>query len=140
MSSTQTGRANCYICAGGHQDLLITHHIVPCRFGGSDESENLVDICPTCHRALELLYNKRFYDELGVKPETSQTGRLDPPHVVCASFDTRDAKRTTVCEKTQYSLRTVPCHYCRVKVEPAMESAYESICEDCIDEHVTYPA
>lgn len=44
---------------------LERHHIVPRKFGGSDRSENLVTLCPTCHQAIEKLYNKRFYENLG---------------------------------------------------------------------------
>jgi len=68
MSETQTGRNTCYICGEGNRDILETHHIVPRRFDGSDDAENLVDLCPSCHRAIERLYGKRFYDELGVSP------------------------------------------------------------------------
>jgi len=60
----------CYFCDGG-ADVLEQHHIVPRRHGGSDESENLVDLCPTCHQKLERLYDKRFYDEIGVNPSNN---------------------------------------------------------------------
>lgn len=63
---SQTGREDCYICGRGHADLLETHHIVPRRLGGGDHEDNLVDLCPTCHRALESLYDERFYRTLGV--------------------------------------------------------------------------
>lgn len=62
----QTGRENCYICGGSNADILERHHIVPRRYGGSDEPVNLVDVCPTCHRALETLYDERFYRVLGI--------------------------------------------------------------------------
>lgn len=56
----------CHFCSGGH-DVVQKHHIVPRRFDGSDDGENLVELCPTCHRKIESLYDKRFYDELGVE-------------------------------------------------------------------------
>lgn len=62
----QIDRENCYICGRGNPDVLERHHIVPRRHGGSDESVNLVDLCPTCHRALETLYDERFYRVLGI--------------------------------------------------------------------------
>lgn len=62
----QIDREDCYICGSGNADILERHHIVPCRHGGSDNAVNLVDLCPTCHRALETLYNKRFYRALDV--------------------------------------------------------------------------
>lgn len=70
--SEQINRKDCFICGKGNSDVLERHHIVPRRFGGSDNGENLVDLCPTCHRAVETLYDSRFYDELGVKkPNTN---------------------------------------------------------------------
>ena len=57
---TQHPRQNCYFC--GSEGPIETHHIIPQRHGGSDDESNLVDICPNCHRRLETLYNKRFYD------------------------------------------------------------------------------
>jgi len=63
MSNNQTKRDDCYFCGGG-EGVLETHHIVPRRFGGSDEAENLVDLCPTCHQKLERLYDRRFYEEV----------------------------------------------------------------------------
>lgn len=61
----------CYFCGEG-TNVLETHHIVPQRHDGSDGTENLVDLCPTCHERLERLYNKRFYDALGVEKQTTQ--------------------------------------------------------------------
>ncbi|WP_256394092.1 HNH endonuclease [Natronoarchaeum rubrum] len=60
----------CYFC--GEQEALDQHHIVPKRHGGSDRDKNLVTVCPTCHRKLEMLYDDQFYADLGVEddPET----------------------------------------------------------------------
>lgn len=66
----QTWREDCYICGRGHTDILETHHIVPRRFGGGDHDANLVDLCPTCHRALESLHDERYYRALGVGSQT----------------------------------------------------------------------
>ena len=55
----------CYFC-GDDSDVLERHHVVPKRHGGSDKPENLVTVCPTCHRKLERLHGQRFYDQLGV--------------------------------------------------------------------------
>ena len=78
MSNTRKGvtqhpRQNCYFC--GSEGPIETHHIIPQRHGGSDDESNLVDLCPNCHRRLETLYNKRFYDfvseiDLDSKPTT----------------------------------------------------------------------
>jgi hypothetical protein len=58
------GGDGCYFC--DEKERIETHHIVPSRFDGSDDPENLVGVCPTCHSKLENLYSKRFYDSLGV--------------------------------------------------------------------------
>jgi replicative DNA helicase Mcm len=58
-------RDSCYFCRD-ECDVLETHHIVPRRHGGGDEDHNLVDLCPTCHEKLERLYDKRFYEAVGV--------------------------------------------------------------------------
>lgn len=65
----QYPREDCYICGFGGRHLLEKHHIVPRRHGGGDGNENLVHLCPTCHRAVEKLYNHRFYAELGIVDE-----------------------------------------------------------------------
>lgn len=57
----------CFICGDSRTHVLETHHIVPRRYGGSDEDENLVRLCASCHNAVERLYDNRFYEELGVK-------------------------------------------------------------------------
>ncbi len=62
--SNQTNRESCYICGEPVGHLLETHHIVPRRYDGSDNAENLVDLCPSCHQAVEKIYDKRFYDRL----------------------------------------------------------------------------
>ncbi len=43
----------CQYCKGKHKDSkLEVHHIVFRSKGGSDESENLITLCHTCHKAL----------------------------------------------------------------------------------------
>lgn len=58
-------RDDCYFCRDDC-DVLETHHIVPRRHGGGNEDYNLVVLCPTCHEKLERLYDKRFYQAIGV--------------------------------------------------------------------------
>lgn len=57
----------CFICGEDNPNVLQTHHIVPSRHGGTDDSENLVRLCANCHQALERIYNARFYQELGLE-------------------------------------------------------------------------
>lgn len=56
----------CFICGMASEAALQEHHIVPRRHGGSDNPENIVELCASCHQAVEKLYDKRFYDSLGV--------------------------------------------------------------------------
>jgi len=68
----QYDRVTCYFCLSEERHILEEHHIVPRRFDGSDDNENLVRVCPTCHEKLERLYDSRFYDELGVENSDSE--------------------------------------------------------------------
>lgn len=64
----------CFICGDQKPNSIETHHIVPRRYGGSDRDENLVDLCASCHSAIEKLYDERFYETLGVtKPSDNDT-------------------------------------------------------------------
>lgn len=40
----------CTFCGVDDNNLLDNHHIVPARYGGSDENTNLVTVCKNCHR------------------------------------------------------------------------------------------
>jgi hypothetical protein len=62
--------SRCYFCP--KRNDIEVHHIVPQRFNGSDERENLVALCDRCHEKLESLYDKRFYEKLGVTDETGE--------------------------------------------------------------------
>lgn len=66
----------CYFCE--FPDDLEVHHIVPQRLGGTDAPDNIVTVCHECHWKLERLYNKDFYETLGIEdprttPETHIT-------------------------------------------------------------------
>lgn len=41
----------CQVC--GRYPSYITHHIDPRSRGGSDSRENLMTVCPSCHRRIE---------------------------------------------------------------------------------------
>lgn len=83
----RTGRDDCYICGGGNADILEGHHLVPQRFGGEDGSPNVVELCPSCHAALERLYDERFYSALSVTPpEDDSSGEC--AYVGCTSTET----------------------------------------------------
>lgn len=54
----------CYFC--GSEVDIEEHHILPQRFDGSDLPSNTVDLCHDCHWKLERLYNKDFWEAIGV--------------------------------------------------------------------------
>jgi len=49
------------------------HHIIPKRFGGKDEPENLITICCYCHQKLEILLTKMLKGIGFNQSPTSQT-------------------------------------------------------------------
>jgi len=57
-------QSSCYFC-GSSADIE-EHHILPQRFDGSDSDGNTVDVCHECHWKLERLYNKDFWESIGV--------------------------------------------------------------------------
>lgn len=60
----------CHFCP--RQTDIEAHHIVPQRFNGRDRRENLVGVCERCHKKLEALYDKRFYEKLGITDEDGE--------------------------------------------------------------------
>jgi len=55
---------SCKFCEETDSAALEKHHIVPRRYNGSDKDENIVEVCASCHRKLESLYNQRFYQKI----------------------------------------------------------------------------
>lgn len=71
-------RDDCYLC-NDECDVLERHHIHPRRHGGGDEARNLVTVCPTCHKKLERLYDRRFYQGIGVRDPPEQDDEVEEP-------------------------------------------------------------
>lgn len=78
------GSDGCFICGDRRPNSYETHHVVPKRYGGSDDPENLVSLCSSCHSAIERLYDDGFYARLGlyrgerqVDAPTSKGTKLD---------------------------------------------------------------
>lgn len=71
-SNYHSGEKNteCYFCGCGPP--LREHHIIPQRFGGPDTAENIVELCDLCHKRIERLYDKSFYEWFGIKDETGE--------------------------------------------------------------------
>jgi 5-methylcytosine-specific restriction endonuclease McrA len=92
----------CGVCGLANPETLETHHVVPRRYGGTDAPENLVDLCGSCHNAVERIYGERFYerlknvlgdeppasiDELGHEPDvTTSPDRELPEHPQHANY------------------------------------------------------
>ena len=65
--NNDTPDGTCYICGHGNTDVIQRHHIIPRRYSGSDKPGNLVPLCPTCHDAIERIYDDSFFEKLGVE-------------------------------------------------------------------------
>lgn len=73
--------SGCYFCA--RQTDIHAHHIVPDRFNGKETRENLVGVCERCHKKLERLYDKRFYERLGIDDSTGERKNHFPCTMNC---------------------------------------------------------
>lgn len=54
-------------CCGTRKSRLEAHHIIPRRRGGKDEAQNLIPLCPTCHKLVER--NTRAMEAAGMSTE-----------------------------------------------------------------------
>jgi len=52
--STSHLREHACIFCGSHTDIQL-HHIIQKKFGGPDSQDNLVPVCPHCHRVYHFL-------------------------------------------------------------------------------------
>jgi len=69
---------SCYFCDATEE--IEEHHILPQRFDGNDLPTNTVDLCHDCHWKLERLYNKDFWESIGVDdPRATKES-----HVICS--------------------------------------------------------
>lgn len=74
----------CYFCESDSE--LEDHHIVPQRFQGSDSKSNIVTLCHDCHWKLERLYNKDFWEAIGIEdPRTTQEKHITCEYHGCTS-------------------------------------------------------
>ena len=56
----------CQVCGRKvNHNSIETHHLIPRRFDGPEEFWNRADMCANCHRAIEGLYDEKFWAELG---------------------------------------------------------------------------
>lgn len=73
-------RDHCYFCGAWKTE---EHHIIPQRFDGPDSPTNTVEVCSECHKKLERLYDKKFYEYFGIKDEDGKR-RF---HTACSHHD-----------------------------------------------------
>lgn len=107
-----TESTTCYICDHDNEDVLQRHHVVPLRYGGPDTADNTVLVCPTCHTALERIYDNRFWEtvarilaaeslatiteleaELENQRSSSRTSIVDQARIEEALTEAEDAKK-----------------------------------------------
>lgn len=81
----------CFICGTHRANSIETHHIVPRRYGGTDAPENLVNLCSSCHSAIEKIYDDSFYDRLGLeKGEINNETDIDISGTTVSPSETKD--------------------------------------------------
>jgi len=122
MSDNHTSRYNdsvrtesCYFCASSND--LQTHHIVPQRKNGSDRTENLVIVCVECHDKLERLYDKRFFERLGVSDDRGD----ERSHFAC-TIPGCDQPATTKY-RNEYGITDWWCDDCLKRLQQQERSA-----------------
>lgn len=76
----------CFICGEDNPNVLEEHHIVPRRYGGGNDVENLVTLCANCHTAVEKLYDERFYHKLGATPPRETDVSFEEVRTAVARF------------------------------------------------------
>jgi len=89
----------CQICGDRRPRSMEQHHILPRRFGGGDEDENIVTLCASCHNAVESIYGQSFWASVGLRPSANRDSleeyvdrRLDfdashPPAPKCRLYE-----------------------------------------------------
>lgn len=98
--------SDCHFCA--RQTDIEEHHIVPDRFNGRYIRENMVGVCERCHDKLERLYDKRFYERLGITDETGER----TPHFECLCCSNRAAVHLSgTAWKDWFCLRCATARY-----------------------------
>lgn len=55
----------CFICGDTNEAVLVTHRVVPLKYGGDDSEENRVTLCANCHRAVNQIYDDGAFRRLG---------------------------------------------------------------------------
>lgn len=56
----------CEICRYDYKAILQIHHITPLSLGGNDELENLVILCPNCHKTIHSIDSRFSENNFGI--------------------------------------------------------------------------
>ena len=59
----------CFVCGEENEHVLHSHHRIPRRYGGSEGYPNEKTLCANCHEAIEAMYDRWFWRQLGVFEE-----------------------------------------------------------------------
>jgi len=71
----------CQICGAQRPRSMETHHIIPRRYGGSDDDPNLVTLCSSCHTAVESIYSDDRWQQVGLTKESTDGDDDDTPSI-----------------------------------------------------------
>jgi len=71
----------CQICGAQRPRSMETHHIIPRRYGGSDDDPNLVTLCSSCHTAVESIYSNDRWRQAGLTKESADGDDDDAPSI-----------------------------------------------------------
>jgi hypothetical protein len=58
-------------------ETLETHHVVPKKFGGQNTAENTITVCTGCHKVIERVWDRRFYQQIGVRADMTPNQLFD---------------------------------------------------------------
>jgi len=69
FSDMKDKKETCHFCQ--ESNVLECHHIIPKRLGGSNDSKNILVLCPTCHAKIEKIYDDSFFERICNLSQTS---------------------------------------------------------------------
>lgn len=90
--------AECYFCGSGPP--LHEHHVIPQRFDGPDTKDNIVELCGSCHKKIERLYDKSFYEWFGIEDEKGERTY----HRQCENTDCKNKAKVKI-ENRSWEIR-----------------------------------
>lgn len=88
----------CYFCGSGPP--LHEHHVIPQRFDGPDTKNNIVELCGSCHKKIERLYDKSFYEWFGIEGEKGERTY----HRQCENADCKNQAKMKI-ENRSFEIR-----------------------------------